>query len=299
MQSTVVPDREPADEVGSRRNRRELLRRLMCAAPFQPATNLWRAVEVAELAQSLPPTGTALDIGCGDGQLTRILRELVGARWRLVGVDPDASEAAAALASGVYQSVHASSATAVSEPDAMFDFAFANSVLEHIPDLPATLRETARLLKPGGLLAATVPSPHFHRLLRGPSRFSRQCREGYLAEIDRRLAHINYWSADRWCDELAAAGFSPPEIRGYLSRRQVQRWESWSHWTGGLLYRLRKGRLQPIAIQRSLGLRRAAPFGGGVAATLLAWLIGYGLLDDEIDVLDEAACWLVAATKSG
>ncbi|HEX7449127.1 MAG TPA: class I SAM-dependent methyltransferase [Pirellulales bacterium] len=297
MKSAVVPDRDPASWHANPCAGRDLLRQLMRAAPFQPATNLWRAIEVAELAQSLPPAGTALDLGCGDGQLTRILRDRARAQWRLVGVDPDPSEAAAALATGIYRSVHACGADGISEPDAAFDFAFANSVLEHIPDLPATLRETARLLKPGGLLAATVPSPHFHRLLRGPGRFSRQSRESYLAELDRRLAHVNYWSAEEWAEELTAAGFEPPEIRGYLSRRQIQRWETWSNWTGGLLYRLRRGRQQPIAIQRSLALRRSLPRGWSGAAPLLAWLVGFRVLDDEPISLDEAACWLVTSRR--
>ncbi|HEX5444760.1 MAG TPA: class I SAM-dependent methyltransferase [Pirellulales bacterium] len=299
MKPAAVLDRDPA--IGGRppSKRRELLRQLMRAAPFQPATNLWRAVEIAELAQSLPPAGTALDIGCGDGQLTRIVRELVGAQWRLVGVDPDPSEAAAALISGLYESVHACGAAAISEPDAAFDFAFANSVLEHIADLPACLREIGRLLKPAGLLVATVPSPHFHRLLRGPGRLSRQRRECYLTDIDRRLAHLHYWSAEQWHEELNAAGFEPPEIRGYLSRRQVQRWETWSNWTGGLLYRLRKRRHQPIAIQRSLGLRRPLPAGFARAAALIAWLAGCRVLDEPAIAADEAACWLVTARKSG
>lgn len=280
------------------RIRQNLLRRLMRAAPFQPATNLWRAVEVAELAQALPAAGSALDLGCGDGELTIILRDMVGAQWRLVGVDPDRSEAAAALATGAYQSVHAASAASIAEPDQSFDLVFANSVLEHIPNLPVCLREAARLLKPGGLLAATVPSPHFHRLLRGPGRFSRQTRAQYLAEIDRRLAHLNYWSAEQWRDQLTSADFEPPTFHGYLSRRQLQRWEAWSHWTGGLLYRLRRGRQQPIAIQRSLGLRRRAPAGFGGLASLIAWLVSYGVLNDSVANSEDAACWLVLAKKS-
>ncbi|HJT31758.1 MAG TPA: class I SAM-dependent methyltransferase [Pirellulales bacterium] len=298
MIAALPLDRDQSATSRLPRIRHNLLRRLMRAAPFQPATNLWRAVEIAELAQALSSTGSALDLGCGDGELTIILRDLVGAQWRLVGVDPDRSEAAAALATGAYQSVHAADAASVAEHDQSFDLVFANSVLEHIPNLSKCLREAARLLKPGGLLAATVPSPHFHRLLRGPGRFSRRSRAEYLAEIDRRLAHVNYWSAEQWCDELTSAGFEPPTFHGYLSRRQLQRWEAWSHWTGGLLYRLRRGRHQPIAIQRSLGLRRRAPVGFGGLASLIAWFMSYGVLDDNVAICEDAACWLVLARKN-
>jgi len=42
-------------------------------------------------------------------------------------------------------------------PDAAFDFVVSNEVLEHVPDLPAALRDTARILKPGGCLIGTFP----------------------------------------------------------------------------------------------------------------------------------------------
>lgn len=41
--------------------------------------------------------------------------------------------------------------------DATFDFVLSNEVFEHVPDLPAALRDTARILKPGGALIATFP----------------------------------------------------------------------------------------------------------------------------------------------
>lgn len=275
-----------------------VLHALMRAAPFQPATNLWRAVEVPVLARSLPQTGNGLDLGCGDGALTMILRDLVGASWRLTGIDPDASEAAAASATGVYEAVYPVAAAALPTPPNSFDFAFSNSVLEHIPNLRECLHETARVLKPGGLFAATVPSPAFHRLLRGPGRFRRQSLTEYWAEIDRRLAHVNYWSATQWRDELAAAGFGPVVFQGYLTRRQLQRWEAWSNWTGGLLYRLRNGREPPIAIQRSLGLRRRLPSALGFAAPLAARATSWGVLAEEIRPETECACWLIVSRKN-
>lgn len=42
-------------------------------------------------------------------------------------------------------------------PDASFEFVLTNEVLEHVPDLMAALRDTARILAPGGQLIGTFP----------------------------------------------------------------------------------------------------------------------------------------------
>jgi 2-polyprenyl-3-methyl-5-hydroxy-6-metoxy-1,4-benzoquinol methylase len=42
-------------------------------------------------------------------------------------------------------------------PDASFHFVLTNEVLEHVPDLEAALRDTARILVPGGRLIGTFP----------------------------------------------------------------------------------------------------------------------------------------------
>src|SRR5256886_11821492 len=48
--------------------------------------------------------------------------------------------------------------TAMPFSDAVFDRVVAAEVLEHIDDDQAALREIARVLRPGGLLAVTVPA---------------------------------------------------------------------------------------------------------------------------------------------
>ena len=47
--------------------------------------------------------------------------------------------------------------TASDLPDSSFDFVLSGDVLEHVPDLGAALRDTARILKPGGHLIASMP----------------------------------------------------------------------------------------------------------------------------------------------
>jgi SAM-dependent methyltransferase len=274
-----------------------LLQRFMAEAPFQPATNWWRSVELPVMAAALPKAGRGLDVGCGDGVLTGILAELVGARWELVGIDPNAHETTQAKSSGLYEQVHTVGADRIPEADSSFDFAFANSVLEHIPNLPDCLVEIARCLKPGGLFLATVPSPYFHECLRGP-RWARSSSRGeYLKEIDERLAHFQYWSEEDWFRELRKAGFQPEPVAVYLTLRQVRRWEFWSNWTGGLLYRLNGRKPKPIEIQRGLGLRRGLPRVLRPLASPIAWIVGRGLRGEIEGAREANGCFLITAFK--
>ena len=47
--------------------------------------------------------------------------------------------------------------TALTFPDASFDFVVSLEVLEHVPDYTTALRESARVLRPGGALLLTAP----------------------------------------------------------------------------------------------------------------------------------------------
>jgi SAM-dependent methyltransferase len=52
--------------------------------------------------------------------------------------------------------------TASGLPDASFDIILSGDVLEHVPDLQAALRDSARILKPGGHLIASMPFAYGH-----------------------------------------------------------------------------------------------------------------------------------------
>lgn len=249
----------------------ELLGELLFLQPFQPATALWRSIEIHEVLQSPFPEGRGLDLGCGDGHLTKIILDRAGSR-SLVGVDIDPQETATATKYETYDRIHTTTADRIPEPDSHFDFVFSNSVLEHIDNVQAVLAEVARVLRTGGLFLFTVPSANFHELLRGPVLpFGDRSR--YLRDLDDRLAHLRYWSESQWEKELGMAGLTIQQSSYYLNARQLRRWETVSRFTAGILYSLVGKKKSPIQIQRSLGLRTPSLPVPRIFCTLVAHLL--------------------------
>ncbi|MBV8618095.1 MAG: class I SAM-dependent methyltransferase [Curvibacter sp.] len=272
----------------------DLLPRFLQAYPFQPATGIWRAVEVAALVNHGIPEGRGLDVGCGDGLLTSIIDAQLKGKRTWVGIDPDPAEIAMARDTGLYEQCLVAGGGSLPLESASFDFALSNSVLEHIRDLRPVLFEVARILKPKGQFLITVPSNNFHTALRGPL-WPDADRARYLRAIDRRCAHIHYWGEDTWREELAGAGLSLTLAAPYLDRAETQRWETCSRFTGGLLYALFRGKQQPIQIQRKLGMRNHSRSLPRPIANLGARLLS-GALDQHVG--PPYACLLLVAKKS-
>lgn len=100
--------------------------------------------------------GKVLDIGCGDGGF------LLSARargWRVAGFDYDERVAAEARRKGL-KDVSSSEFLPFmrSRADAEFDAAVLFDVLEHTPEPLRFLQEVRRVIRPGGLLAVTLPN---------------------------------------------------------------------------------------------------------------------------------------------
>jgi arsenite methyltransferase len=100
-----------------------------------------------------------LDLGCGAGFDVFVAAEVVGPMGRAVGVDLSCEMLAVAVrgrAESRLPNVAFGGAAieALPFPDASFDVAISNGVLNLIPDKPAALREIFRVLKPGGYLQA-------------------------------------------------------------------------------------------------------------------------------------------------
>jgi SAM-dependent methyltransferase len=276
----------------------KLLRDFLRVYAFQPATAFFRAIEVAALIELGIPVGVGVDIGCGDGRLTEILIRRIG--WRdLVGVDPDPREAAEARRRNFYTAVHTTGGERIPEVDGRFDFTISNSVLEHVPRLDSVLAEVSRVLKHGGIFCLTVPHAGFRTQLAGPL-IPRISRAEYETRLDQRLAHVNYLSAAEWRALLDRHGFATEVANFYVDRAQLQRWETISRWTAGVLDAASGGRMHPVAIQRSLGLRQ---FQNGFnvprpCAAVLARLFTLGVTPVCMELTEEtSACVAIRCRK--
>ncbi len=93
-----------------------------------------------------------LDVGCGTGGTTAYL----SAGHAITGCDIETAALGACRSRGVTRVVRGSAAQ-LPFVDASFDVALCLDVLEHHEDDLAVSRELARVVRPGGLVLATVP----------------------------------------------------------------------------------------------------------------------------------------------
>ncbi|MGB2769533.1 MAG: class I SAM-dependent methyltransferase [Candidatus Zixiibacteriota bacterium] len=244
----------------------DILRKLAFGNIFQPATLFWRLFEIEALVQKTRMRGRILDLGCGDGKVSSTIFSHAERSWnkkeelRLTGIDPDVEDCAIARKSGLYEKVHTCSANAIPEGSNSFDLCFANSVIEHIPDVDDVLAEVSRVLKPNGKFIFTVPSTGFDRLMKTSrfwaKRFSGGNLEEYSLMIDARLDHYHYWNHHKAEARLKDVGLDIVQEGHYFPELAVRIWESISNHTTGYLYKLLGSRLKPHAIQKKTGLLR-------------------------------------------
>lgn len=139
--------------------------------------------------------GTVLDLGCGTGLMGEALR---AETEFLAGCDLSPRMIAKAQAkrradgSPLYDKLATAGLTAflASRPDICADLVIAADVFVYLGDLSPTFHQSARVLRPGGLLAFTVQSHD---------------GEGIAVGQDRRFAHAEAWLREK----LDEAGLRP------------------------------------------------------------------------------------------
>jgi ubiquinone/menaquinone biosynthesis C-methylase UbiE len=94
---------------------------------------------------------TALEIGCGSGHGTKLIRKYFSAA-NIIAVDLDERmiQIAARRSRDASVSFTVTDASRLAFPDARFDAVFDFGIIHHVPDWRTCVREIARVLRPGG-----------------------------------------------------------------------------------------------------------------------------------------------------
>ena len=103
-----------------------------------------------------PPGGRTLDLGCGEGRLSRDLRDL---GHRVVGVDASAAMVASARQADPELEARVADAAALPFGDGEFDCVIAFMSLQDVDDYEGAIGECARVLSPGGHLCVAIVHP--------------------------------------------------------------------------------------------------------------------------------------------
>ncbi len=114
-------------------------------------------INLPALRDLLPEPGKrTLDLGCGEGRLSRFLRSL---GHRVAGADASPTMVRLAASHPDHEPAVVADAAALPFGDAVFDLVVAYMCLHDMDQMPQAVAEAARVLERGGRLCASIPHP--------------------------------------------------------------------------------------------------------------------------------------------
>ena len=160
-------------------------------------------------ASNLDGVRWVLDVGCGEGQVSRVAGALDGVE-RVVGVDPTWSQLAVARSRGGQVAYGRAGAAALPFPAGVFDAVIACLVFEHIDEMEPSVAEVGRVLAPGGRFLFFLNHP----LLQTPG-------SGW---IDDRILDEQYWRVGPYLPDDVAMEEVAPGVRLPFMHRPLSRY---------------------------------------------------------------------------
>jgi ubiquinone/menaquinone biosynthesis C-methylase UbiE len=161
----------------------------------------------------IAPGMRVLDIGCGVGDVSLLVAEMVSSSGTVLGVDR--SEQAVALArqraaaAGMDHVRFAASELEAFSPDQQFDALIGRLILAYLPDPAATLRRLSGLVRPGGTIAfQEMVLPLTCSVPDGP--LFRKCCEWMMETFERAGFQIDMGS--KLFATFLAAGLPVPQM---------------------------------------------------------------------------------------
>lgn len=207
----------------------QLLNLATSAHWWKPMLAWFNALQLRSLCEcDVTLSGRVLDLGCGDGGVWRLLSELQLLAAHAYGIDISAIELTKARRLGAHRALVRADGGRLPFRDNTFSSAACIAMLGSAPRGPdPILAEIHRVLEPGGMLLATVPTDVFNSIVLWPhwlDRISPALSRRYLGRLNRRLPHFTVRSADGWQALLASHDMDVLDMRPFLSRREGYVW---------------------------------------------------------------------------
>lgn len=185
---------------------------------------LFRTAEAVHLPQA-PLVPPVLDFGCGDGSLAAAcFRQRID-----IGIDAGMQVLARAKRAACYDDCVLADGARLPLADGSIGSVLSVSVFEHLRRPAEALAELFRVLRPGGMLVATIALAEIHRNLYWPGALERLklswLAAWYRRTADRIFGHCALFDADEWRRLLIGAGFELMECRPIVSPALVARWD--------------------------------------------------------------------------
>jgi len=194
-----------------------------------------------QFLEILPAPGRlTLDIGCGEGRLSRDLKAL---GHSVVGVDSAPTMVQNARQADGSIEVHIADAAKLPLADALADLAIAFMSLQDIDDMSTAIHEAARVVEPGGRFCLAIVHPlNSAGTFAGEEAYSPFVIKGsylerfrYTDELERDGLAVTFTSDHRpletYFEALAAAGFVVERLREHavpdaaITRPRHRRWQ--------------------------------------------------------------------------
>ncbi len=205
-------------------------------APDHDAFWAYRASLLAFIGQG---AGDALDVGCGEGRVSRVLKDC---GYRVTAIDPVEQLISAAEQAGSADTYKIAAAADLPFENCSFDLAVAYNVLMDVEDVPAALKEIRRILRPSGTLIISIVHPFVDRgRFAGPeanasfviqkSCFGRErfegteIRNGLQVHFSGWLQPLENYMAALEGAELAITSLREPVPDTSDKRRHMERWK--------------------------------------------------------------------------
>jgi len=156
--------------------------------------------------------GQILDIGCGTGEFLAVAQKRGGDCY---GVD--VSRWAANYANRFLKNeVRIGTVEDAKFPESFFDVVYSRATLEHYHNPLITMRETRRILKPGGLAILEVPD---EKHLKAKMLIRDIIRGKYIPSEGEARQHLYFFTKESLCKVVRHAGF-------HIIQAKIEGWNS-------------------------------------------------------------------------